>query len=119
MKKTLESLFHQTLSPELYEIQLIDSSSIDDTQAMIEQLKPTCRFNYEKVANRGKSAARNLGIKLAKGEIVLLTDADMIADKQLLEEHLLAHEKKSNASFEGKTVNPGGKPYISARLRPW
>ncbi|MDD5594116.1 MAG: galactosyltransferase-related protein, partial [Candidatus Margulisbacteria bacterium] len=41
------------------------------------------------------------------------------ADKQLLEEHLLAHEKKSNASFEGKTVNPGGKPYISARLRPW
>lgn len=118
LKKTLESLFHQTLSSELYEIQLVDSSSIDGTDKMAEELKPTCRFDYLRVENKGKAAARNIGIKQAKGEIILLTDADMIAEPKLLEEHLLAHEKRNNASFEGLTINPDGKPYIKAWLWP-
>lgn len=117
LKETLTSLFHQSLSPELYEIQLIDSSSFDGTEKMVEELKPTCRFNYQHVENHGKTAARNLGIKKAIGEIILLTDADMVADPKLLEEHLIAHEKKNNASFEGLTVNPDGKPYIQSRLK--
>lgn len=118
LKKTLLSLFHQTLSPELYEIQLVDSSSFDGTDRMIEELRPACRFNYLRVENRGKSAARNIGIKEAKGEIILLTDADMVADPRLLEEHLRAQEKKKNSAFEGLTINPDGKPYIKARLKP-
>jgi len=116
LKKTLESLFHQTLSPELYEIQLIDSSSIDGTEQMVEGLKPTCRFNYQRIENKGKTYARNLGIKQAAGEIIFLTDADMVADPKLLETHLQAHEKKANASFEGLTINPDGKPYIKEFL---
>lgn len=118
LKKTLESLFHQTLSPEFYEIQLVDSSSIDGTDKMVEELNPACRFDYLRVENKGKAAARNLGIKQAKGEIVLLTDADIVADPKLLEEHLNAHAKKRNAAFEGLEINSDGKPYIKARLRP-
>ncbi len=119
LKKTLESLFHQTLSPELYEIQLIDSSSFDGTDKMIEGLNPTCRFDYVRVENQGKAAARNIGIHKASGEIILLTDADMIAKPGLLEEHLHAHERPENACYEGLTINPDGKPYIRARLRPY
>jgi glycosyltransferase involved in cell wall biosynthesis len=118
LQKALESLFHQTLSPELYEIQLIDSSSTDGTDAMVAGLKPTCRFDYVRVENKGKTAARNLGIKKAVGEIIFLTDADMIADQKLLKTHLLAHEAKANACFEGLTINPDGKPYIKAWLWP-
>lgn len=118
LKKTLESLFHQTLSPERYEILLIDSSSNDGTDTMIESLTPTCRFDYVRVENRGKTAARNLGIKKAVGEIIFLTDADMEAEPKLLAEHLLAHENGPPASFEGLTINPDGQPYIKkARLR--
>lgn len=86
---------------------------------MVEELAPTCRLNYLRVEDRGKAAARNLGIKSAKGDIVLLTDADIVADQKLLEEHLLAHEKNKNASFEGLEVDTDGKPYIKARLRPF
>ncbi|MBI5078834.1 glycosyltransferase, partial [Candidatus Saganbacteria bacterium] len=118
LKKTLLSLFHQTFSPELYEIQLIDSSSVDGTDKMLEELVPTCRFNYQRVENRGKAAARNLGIKAARGEIIFLTDADMAAEPELLEKHLHAHSAIENASFEGLTINPDGKPYIKARLKP-
>lgn len=118
LKKTLESLFHQTLSPELYEIQLVDSASNDGTDKMAEDLHPTCRFDYLRVENCGKSAARNRGINASRGEIILLTDADMVAEPTLLEEHLRAHENRKNASFEGLTINPDGKPYIRSRLRP-
>lgn len=117
LKKTLESLFHQTLSPELYEIELIDSSSNDGTEQMVEELKPTCRFNYQRVENKGKAYARNLGIKQAAGDLIFLTDADMEAEPNLLEEHLNAHHRKPNGSFEGLTVNPDGKPYIREKFR--
>jgi glycosyltransferase involved in cell wall biosynthesis len=84
LKKTLESLFHQTLSPELYEIELIDSSSNDGTEQMVAELKPTCRFNYQRVENKGKAYARNCGIRQATGDIVFLTDGDMEAEPNLL-----------------------------------
>ncbi len=119
LEKALVSLFHQTLSPELYEIQLVDSSSNDGTDKMVENLQPTCRFDYLRAPNRGKAAARNAGIRKSRGEIILLTDADMVAEPSLLEQHLLAHEKRAGASFEGLTINPDGQPYIRARLRPW
>ena len=117
LKKALLSLFLQTVSPEKYEIQLIDSSSTDGTDAMVEQLTPTCRFNYLRVPNRGKAAARNIGIGEAKGKIILLTDADMIANPQLVGEHLAAREKYKNGACEGLTINPDGQPYIRAKLK--
>ncbi|MBN3033318.1 MAG: glycosyltransferase family 2 protein [Candidatus Saganbacteria bacterium] len=119
LDKTLQSLFRQTLPAELYEVQLIDSSSTDGTDKMIEALKPPCRLDYLRVENQGKTAARNLGIKKAAGEIILLTDADMIAEPGLLEAHLQAHGKRPEAAFEGLTINPDGKPYIKAWLWPW
>jgi glycosyltransferase involved in cell wall biosynthesis len=119
LQKTLESLFRQSLSPELYEIQLIDSSSTDGTDKMISTLKPPCRFNYQRVENHGKAAARNLGIKAAEGEIIFLTDADIVAGPKLLEEHLQAHQARKNASFEGMEIDTDGKPYIKARLRSY
>lgn len=118
LRQTLESLFKQTLSPDQYEIQLVDSSSTDGTDLMVQELKPPCRFNYQVVPNQGKTYARNLAIKAAAGELVFLTDADMVAKETLLEEHLLAHARKKNRSFEGLTINPDGKPYIKAWLFP-
>ncbi|MBU0630312.1 MAG: glycosyltransferase family 2 protein [Candidatus Margulisbacteria bacterium] len=118
LRQTLESLFRQTLASDQYEIQLVDSSSTDGTDQMVQELHPPCRFNYQRVENKGKTFARNLGIKAATGEIVFLTDADMVAKETLLEEHLKAHRKKMNTSFEGLTINPDGKPYIKSFIFP-
>ncbi|OGC12325.1 hypothetical protein A3K48_07730 [candidate division WOR-1 bacterium RIFOXYA12_FULL_52_29] len=118
LRQTLESLFRQTLPPAEYEVQLVDSSSTDGTDQMVRELKPTCRFNYQRVGNKGKTFARNLGIKAAEGEIIFLTDADMVAKETLLEEHLKAHQRKKDASFEGLTINPNGKPYIKSFIFP-
>jgi glycosyltransferase involved in cell wall biosynthesis len=118
LKAVLESLFRQTLAPTLYEIIVVDSSSNDGTDQMIKSLYPTpSALEYFKVGNKGKPAARNRGIDEAQGEVVFLTDADMVADTNLLLEHLKAHQKHDNASFEGMTINPGNIPYIKENFK--
>lgn len=117
LRRTLESLFKQSLPPALYEIVLVDSFSTDGTDLMIEELSPPCRLNYLRVENKGKAAARNFGIKEAKGSIIFLTDADMEADPNLLLEHFNVHKIFPNAAFEGLTINPDGQPYIKNRLK--
>lgn len=126
LKLVLASLFAQTLSPYFYEIIVVDSMSNDGTDQMIEEISPAlypdsrigaCPLNYIRQENLGRPGARNRGITEARGEIIFLTDADMRADKNLLQEHLRAHENKKNAAFEGMTINPDNHLYIKERLR--
>lgn len=122
LKIVLESLFNQTLSPKLYEIIVVDSMSSDGTDGMINDLVTSnakrVTLKYIRQENRGRPGARNRGIEEAKGEIILITDADMRADENLLQEHLLAHEKFKNTAFEGTTINPDNLPYIKEKLKP-
>lgn len=104
LKRTLLSLFDQTYPADRYEIVLVDSMSTDGTDAMIEQLKPTCRLNYMRQENQGKVVARNRAIKEAKGEYILLTDADIPAERNWIEEHLKAQRQYKNTAFAGQTI---------------
>jgi len=131
LKLVLKSFFKQSLAADDYELVVVDSFSTDGTDQMVESLKPTCRLNYLRRENKGKAAARNFGVSQAKAEIILLTDADMIADPDLLKEHVQLHEKKPNVSIEGVTLNlkkeipvdklapchPEVEPYIKQRLK--
>ena len=133
LELALQSLFKQSLSPQEYEIIVVDSFSNDGTDAMIENLKPTCRLDYVRRKNRGKASARNFGIFEAKSDIILLTDADMVADYFLLMNHVKTHEKQGNCAVEGNTLNlkrllppeeltpqhPDTEPYIKEKIRPF
>ncbi|MFC1511180.1 glycosyltransferase family 2 protein [Candidatus Margulisiibacteriota bacterium] len=129
LKIVLESLLAQSLSPQEYEIIVVDSSSTDGTEEIVKGLK----VRYLRVPNQGKAAARNQGVKAAQGDIILFTDADMIAQPRLLEEHLATHKKHSDVSVEGLTLNlkekispynlspdhPTCHPYIKGRIKPF
>ncbi|MBI5699416.1 glycosyltransferase family 2 protein [Candidatus Saganbacteria bacterium] len=123
LEKALQSLLKQTMSPALYEIIVVDSMSADGTDTTLNVLCSTfSNLKYIRQENLGRPGARNRGITEAKGEIILLTDADMLADINLLYEHLKAHENHPAAAFEGSTYNylENGKaaPYIKEKLRP-
>lgn len=125
LQQVLDSLYKQTLSPDLYEIIVVDSLSDDGTEEMVRNLPSLPpELKYIRQENKGRPGARNRGINEARGEIIFLTDADMVADPNLLREHLTAHTRHPNAIFEGLTLNPedtglkGWRPYIKERLRP-
>ncbi|MBU0686811.1 MAG: glycosyltransferase [Candidatus Margulisbacteria bacterium] len=129
LRKTLRSLFEQSIAYDLYEVIVVDSSSTDGTEEMIRSLNPHCDLEYIKQPNLGKGAARNRGIKEAKGDIIIITDADIIANDRLVEEHLLIQTKYKNVITEGLEYNfknikgnlkdPNNlEPYIKEKIKP-
>jgi GT2 family glycosyltransferase len=75
LQNTLDSVFAQ--SHENLELVLVDDGSTDDTRALAELIstrEPRLRYIYQ--ANSGVSAARNRGLREARGEYLALLDSD-------------------------------------------
>ena len=73
IEKCLTALRRQTTPLDSYEIIVVDDGSTDSTCAQVTKIKNIRLFKQE---NAGPSAARNLGVNQALGEIVLFTDDD-------------------------------------------
>ncbi len=69
---TLEALARQSIPREHYEIIVVDDGSTDRTAEIAEAYADTVL----RQENAGPAAARNAGVAIARGEIVLFTDAD-------------------------------------------
>jgi glycosyltransferase involved in cell wall biosynthesis len=85
--ETLESVFAQTY--EDYEVILVNDGS-PDTEEFERAIQPYIeRVRYLKQENRGASAARNTGVRAARGELVAFLDADDLWEPKYLEAQLL------------------------------
>src|ERR1700756_1773689 len=72
--ETLDSVFRQTYRD--FEVLVINDGS-PDTEALEAVLRPYFeRIVYLKQENRGPAAARNLGIRQARGEYIAFLDSD-------------------------------------------
>jgi len=79
----LESLLFLDYPSSKREIIVVDDASEDHTVFMVRRYK--VRLIVQKY-NQGQSAARNVGVKAAKGEIIAFMDSDCIADQRWLRE---------------------------------
>lgn len=104
----LDSLMIQE---EPLEVIIIDAASEDRTQEIVKDYIK--RYGEEKIrlrqyaAQRGES--RNLGIRMARGEVVAFTDGDCIANPNWLKE--LRTTLRDYDIAAGKTINIGYKPF--------
>lgn len=84
--EALASVFTQTMTD--YEAIVVNDGSLD-TPALKQAVAPYLdRITYVVRPNGGQSAARNTGIRMARGEFVALLDADDTLLPHFLEEHL-------------------------------
>lgn len=91
LEVVLPSLASQDFPSDRYEIILVDNGSSDGTDELVKKLGiPNLRHIVQE--NTGRSGARNRGIKEAEGEMVMFTDADIIAQKDLISKHVGFHE---------------------------
>jgi peptidoglycan/xylan/chitin deacetylase (PgdA/CDA1 family)/glycosyltransferase involved in cell wall biosynthesis len=100
LERTLPALEAQDLPPEEYEVIVVIDGSTDDTTKLLHNWKPRCAFRALEAPHRGPGAARNIGIRAAAGELVLLLDDDLIATPDLLRQHCLSH-----SAFHPSVVN--------------
>lgn len=75
LPETLDALLAQTYP--CWEAIVVDDGSVDNTRAIVAAYQHRdARFRYQHQANGGMSAARNHGLRLARGEYVQFLDAD-------------------------------------------
>ena len=84
LKDAIESVLGQTYSD--FEIIVIDDGSTDDTEDVLRSFGE--RISYVKQENKGVSAARNHGIRLARAQYVAFLDADDLWVPQKLAEQI-------------------------------
>ena len=102
----IQSLLGLTYPKNKYEILIVDNNSNDKTAKIIQEYD----ISYLKETKPGPSAARNLGIKKAKGEIIAFIDADCVVDKNWLKNLVKGFDNP-------KIVGSGGKIKVFKPLK--
>lgn len=84
-----------------YEIIVVNDGSTDQIIKTMAKFKQVFGFklSYCEQENRGASAARNKGAKLAKGEYIIFCDADVVMEPIMLDLMLRALKDNPSASF--------------------
>ncbi len=72
LRETVESVLAQSRRPS--EIVIVDDGSTDGTKAVAAALKGNIRYFHQR--NSGPPAARNAGVRAARGELIGFIDAD-------------------------------------------
>ncbi|MBV9404763.1 MAG: glycosyltransferase [Acidobacteriaceae bacterium] len=93
--QAIQSALAQTYSN--LEILVVDDGSGDDTKRLIAKFQPS--VSYVRQENQGKSAAVNLGIASARGDIILVLDDDDILPAHAIAKHAEALAGSPNANF--------------------
>ena len=91
LKTTLMSLNDQTFKG--FEVIVADDGSTDGTEQSVKALSLSYPVKHVWQRNSGRSAARNMGLEKAGGDIILFIDDHIVSDKRLIEEHVRYHDK--------------------------
>jgi GT2 family glycosyltransferase len=92
LQELLDALGKQTLPFEQFEVVVVDDGSKEPVAPALEQRADRFTLRVVTQQNAGAAAARHAGIMTATGEVVVITDDDMLVPPEFLAEHLKAHE---------------------------
>ena len=126
LPQTLATAVGQTW-PNL-EVILVDDGSTDDTASVIVPFLP--RIRYERRSHKGLAAARNEGIRLARGDYIALLDADDLWHPEKISIQIAIAERHAQSGLiacdgeefcEGQVLREsllGGQVAAAARASP-
>lgn len=96
LPETLASVWQQTFTD--FEVLIIDDGSLDDIKEWVSQIDDA-RLKLVCQANQGASAARNNGIRAARGEYIAFLDADDLWMPTKLETHVSYLDKNPDVGL--------------------
>lgn len=126
----LESIAANDLPKSEYEILLVDNNCTDNTRGICETFASShkvLRFRYVVEPEQGLSAARNKGIKEAKGDIIVYIDDDALVDAHYLRDYAEWFAAHPETMACGGPIEPLYEtqepawmtPYTKALLTAW
>lgn len=115
LQKVLAGLAAQTYPLANMEVVIVSDGSTDGTNTFLQAYVAPLRVRPLVQANLGPAAARNLGLQVAQGELVIFLDDDVVPEPQLVAEHVNTHRhQQGDVVVLGPMLTP---PAIA--LKPW
>ncbi|MFH1551659.1 MAG: glycosyltransferase [bacterium] len=99
---TLRSIQYQKLTKKewgLIEVIIIDDGSSDNIENVISKFINIIPIRYVRQNHLGRSHARNLGANLARGDILIFLDSDMVLKNNFIREHAVRHTYLDDVAF--------------------
>jgi len=121
LELALESLCNQTFPTSEFEVFVIDQVSNDGSRAYVKSCtSPYKLYLIEQDGLFGISVSRNAGFNAANSPIVLMLDADHIADENLLASHFECHKNFPGSIVCGRALphSPAYKSFIDLSANP-
>jgi GT2 family glycosyltransferase len=104
--RVLDGLGEQTLPRDAFEVIVVDDGSRPEHREKLRAFRAPYELHVVEKPQGGLASARNAGADRARGSYLLFLDDDVMPDRDLLREHLAAHDSA------GRTVAVvGALPY--------
>ncbi len=112
--QAVRCLLGQTLPPD--EIVVVDDGSTESTLQRVEEVAPTVRYVHKE--NGGPASARNLGVRVARGDLIAFIDSDCRPTPGWLEALVAAFDTPRVGGAGGRVLGLSGgllSEYIDTR----
>ncbi len=105
LRQLLESLREQTYPDNCFEVIVVDDGSTDNTREVVEYFTTSVPFpiRYFRQSRKGPAAARNLGIRHSRGDIIAFVDSDVTVAKDWLSNAVRYFLTSNVDGVEGRT----------------
>lgn len=112
--KLLESLRRQTYLVDRFEVIMVDDSSTDEPEQVVRKFAESAPFSVIYLRQKRKGpAARNLGIRHSRGEIIAFADDDVTVIEDWIENAVKYFKSNKVEGVEGRTEPCGSKtPFV-------
>src|SRR6185369_12818569 len=85
LQRVLSALAEQTVSASEFEVVVVSDGSTDGTDDYLAKGDTPVPVRHARQDNAGPAAARNHGVRLARGRLILFVDDDVVASPALVE----------------------------------
>ena len=109
IEKCIRALLNQDFDRRMYELIFIDNGSVDSSRKIVQKFTNVMLLREDK---KTAYAARNKGLKVAKGEVVAFIDADCIAARDWLSQIDEGMKKTGAAVVLGRRCFPSNVSYL-------
>lgn len=113
--ETVKSIENNDFPRRDFELILVNDNSTDNTEKTIKRLQqkyPNIRY-LKNEKNLGPAAARNKGIRGAKGKYIFFTDDDCLAPRNWLRTYALFLDKHRNVMGVGGILQPASNNLVA------